>query len=103
MSTITMKKAATKTATNLSRLHKALASMDTVIKVDYYSIYFGMWDKDENGDECLRLDMSDSTEQLTFSKDAIDGGTIDENSITMKDEDGREHVLAFFSTKAVSL
>jgi hypothetical protein len=91
-----------KTKTNIARLHGVLDRGDTIIKVDYEFLYHGFWDEDENGEECLNL-FDESSDAKTFSKDAIEQGTIDQNSITMEAEDGQEYLLEVFSTKAVRL
>ncbi len=97
-----MQKNVTKTNNNLSRLHNVMDRMDTIIKVDHGFFHLGMWHEDENGLEYLVLEDMNGDE-LTFSNDAIEHGTIKENGITMMADDGQEYLLAFFSTKAATL
>jgi hypothetical protein len=92
----------TETKTNLTRLHRVLDRGDTIIKVDYADLYVGCWYEDEDREECLTLE-TESGGVKTFSKDAIEQGTIDRDSITMTADDGQEYLLAFFSTKAARL
>lgn len=93
---------ATKTNNNLSRLHEVMDRMDTVIKVDHEFFWSAMWYNELNGEEFLVLEDMNG-DQLTFSNDAIEQGTSDENSITMTADDGQEYMLAFFITRAATL
>jgi hypothetical protein len=94
-----------KTNRNLARLHRVLDTGRIIIKVDNEFIYLGIWYDDETEQERLVLESEgiEGVDGKTFSKDAIEQGTIDGNSITMTAEDGQEYLLEFYWTKAARL
>jgi hypothetical protein len=99
------KVASKQTKTNIERIHKVLATGKVIVKVDFEYLYLADVNEDEKGEDILTLE-SDGTQYngyITFTKDAIENGVIDRNSITMKADDGQEYLLDFFTTEAISL